>query len=221
MRVRANRARLLDTRIGTTREPVKQIRDGLVISDDLLVAYHRCVTDPAMASLRMELRLPDERVFARPEGVRTYDEELDDIGSILSDVCELVCRTPGAAFVVSGFGDDAWPTSADRELCLLLEQLPAIARALRERTNAFELSFFEQGCYRILTFEARGDLLAVTCASGDAWQPPRDEVLMPAHELQSMLAEVLATFLSFAAATCPAVVAHPRFEQWQRDAHPS
>lgn len=94
----------------------------------------------------MELRLPASiRDIARCAPAPHYDGELDCIVSILSDLCSLVERSPGAAFVVSGFGQERWPANAERELCLLLEQLPQIAGALQANAETFEIFFLRAG----------------------------------------------------------------------------
>ena len=54
--------------------------------------------------MQVELHLGSPKIQV---SMRTYDPELDDIRSILSDVCDFAHEH--GRFVVSGFGQDPWP----------------------------------------------------------------------------------------------------------------
>jgi len=63
-----------------------------------------------------------------PFPTRKYHPELDDVRSILNDVCDWL--QPHARFTVSGFGQAQWPVDVRTDLCVLLEQLPRALLAL-------------------------------------------------------------------------------------------
>ena len=77
-----------------------------------------------------------------PFPTRTYHLELDDVRSILNDVCDWL--QPHARFIVSGFGQARWPVDVRTDLCVLLEQLPSALLALASDAP-FEIDFYEQG----------------------------------------------------------------------------
>lgn len=90
-------------------------------------------------AMRFELHLPGEL----PSPVtRAYDPELDDVRSILADVCELA--SDAGRFIVAGFGQDRWAVDVSTDLLVLMEQLPEAFIAM-ESGAPFAIDFYEQG----------------------------------------------------------------------------
>jgi hypothetical protein len=89
--------------------------------------------------MRIELRI-NEMPVKKP-WARFYDLCLDDVRSILVDVCRKIAR--GGEFVVSGFGQDPWPANMQTDFPVFLEQLPEILRAIHDMTFV-EIEFYEQ-----------------------------------------------------------------------------
>lgn len=143
----------------------------------------------------------------------SYDADLDGIGSILHDLCELVVRSPGAEFVAGGFGQERWPAQACH-FCIILEQMPEVVDALVTGADSFQIDFVEQGCLRFLYFERRGALFDVMCTSGDDWTPSPAEEVVATDELATMLRQFLESFIGFSRSACPESVQHPWFQQW-------
>src|SRR5688500_7612035 len=104
--------------------------------------------------MRLELRLP--RKVDLTTVLRDYDESLDNITSILCDVCDALQDAGEGELVVSGFGQDRWPLDIRTDLSVLLEQLPEAIRCVCSGVEA-ELDFYEQGVERKLVFTPAGD----------------------------------------------------------------
>lgn len=102
--------------------------------------------------MRIDVRLPRQIDFDVPPN--GYDESLDDIRSILSDLCRALEQE--GELSVSGFGQDRWPVDVGTDLLILLEQLPALLRCLSCGKPA-ALEFYEQGIERNLLFTPAGD----------------------------------------------------------------
>src|SRR5512138_2113068 len=79
-----------------------------------------------------------------------YAEDLDDVRSLLHDLCSALEEQGSIRFVVE-FAGERWPTDVRTDLTTVLEQMPDVARGISE---AFEIDFFEQGLERTLHFTA-------------------------------------------------------------------
>src|SRR5471032_2614651 len=91
--------------------------------------------------MNIEISLIENKTIPNLPG-KNYDPELDDIRSILIDVCEALSNY--VQFNVSGFGQDNWPVDVATDLAVFLEQLPYFMIAISAGEN-FELQFYEQG----------------------------------------------------------------------------
>ena len=85
----------------------------------------------------------------------TYDPELDDIRSVLSDICGALAETDGVRFHAEGFDDVPWRATVRTDLPITLEQIPHVLSGLKKETSV-ELDFFEQGLERSVRFEGTG-----------------------------------------------------------------
>ncbi len=94
---------------------------------------------------------------ARP----AYDPEVDDVSSVLRDICEGL-DTMGAQFIVSICSTDLWPTTARTDLAVVMEQLGEVLAGL-SRSEAVSLDFYEQGIERVVTLIPHGEDILVEC----------------------------------------------------------
>lgn len=151
---------------------------------------------------------------------REYDNELDDVTSILSDACEALAETKRITFCIEGFGQAQWPVDVWLDLVTLLEQLPGLVRWLKTANEPlFKLSLYEQGVERDLFFERSGDMIQVTCRTWGfetpTWRPSPQEEYINYNLLQQMLRELVETFLSEVEAVCPNLLAHEWLQDWR------
>jgi hypothetical protein len=168
------------------------------------------MNDEFSIGLRGSSSLSAERVC---DG-KTYDEELDSIASVLFDVCDALAEIGEIHFSVGGFGQRDWAASVRTDLCVALEQMPDISRALA-RGEGFELDFYEQGLERTVRFARRGSELTVACVSRNPrWAPEPASIEMRVLDFEDMLTALLEEFGRLARAVCPRQAAHPWFLEW-------
>jgi hypothetical protein len=98
--------------------------------------------------LRVSELGPSPYRIAASKGGRTYDPELDNITSVLTDICEALAEEGSVRFVVDGFGQDPWPVDVRTDLPVVIEQVPAVLKALRSGFST-SLGFYEQGIQRV------------------------------------------------------------------------
>ena len=164
-----------------------------------------------VTSLHMSLHLA--RAADQPLRVRSYDVELDTLISILSDLCELAQSRRGV-FRVGGFGQAHWPVDVRTDLCVVLEQLPEVLRAVRAGKSGV-LDFYEQGIQRRLTFVPAGAEYEVTCAAFSRYWEPSPATERIGHvALERMLADVLNEFMNFLRRVAPELELHPWIRAW-------
>ncbi|SMC28087.1 hypothetical protein SAMN02745857_03110 [Andreprevotia lacus DSM 23236] len=142
---------------------------------------------------------------------RTYDPDLDDIRSMLVDVCRTI-GTQGD-FLVSGFGEARWPLDVPTDLPVFLEQLPAVLSAVRQGTGA-GLDFYEQGIERTISFTPMGKLYLATCTSWTAWQAAPASMTIARADLEQMLQNASDAFMHALQHMTPALARHAWVRQW-------
>lgn len=155
-------------------------------------------------------------VAAAQEG-RTYDAKLDNITSVLADICEALAEEASVRFLVGGFGQDPWPVDVWADLPVVIEQVPAVIKAVRSGAST-NLGFYEQGVQRVLAMEPSGPTeVIVECQSMTSWQPQPSTITMKRQELLVLLGSFLGEFVEHARQRCPDLVDHTWFREWVRD----
>lgn len=161
----------------------------------------------------MQFKIDLSRVQYFPELPLRYDEELDDVRSILSDICEALADGTPADFLASGFGQARWPVDVRTDLPAFLEQLPdAIASA--ESGISFSLDFYEQGIARTIHFAPQDQHYSAQCESHTEWKPNPVLETIDRLELQRMLSDVRENLMYFLARKSPLTAAHPWIKAW-------
>lgn len=144
---------------------------------------------------------------------RRYNEEMDDVTTLFTDICEALAEAEIAWFRVSGFGQDLWKVDVRTDLPVLLEQLPeAIAAAAAG--SSFILDFYEQGIERRLVFIPNGNEFVVRCESDTDWRPDPEEEKIKAATVQEMLLAIRDRFLGVVRTTAPALYKHTWLDDW-------
>ena len=173
----------------------------------------KCLSNLDPMTSKLELKLIRTKPCTSDESGHTYDPELDDVVSVLADVCELLEESGCVTFQVHGFGQEAWPVDIGTDLLTILEQLPSVATAINDCSAEFRLDFYEQRIQRFLTFERSGDMLIVR-ASGTNWQPQPESLTLPVDAFCETLEKLREDFLSSAAAVNPDLADHPWLHEW-------
>lgn len=144
---------------------------------------------------------------------KDYHPELDNIISVLNDICESLSEEGSVQFLVSGFGHADWPVDVYTDLCVVIEQVPVAIRSLRRGEPAI-LSFYEQGPERDILMNPTGAETVVECQSRTSWRPDPSVIRMKSAKLVEMLEVFLDTFVDRARQRRPALVQHPWFREW-------
>lgn len=93
--------------------------------------------------------------------LRHLDPEFDDYRSILHEVCGML-ETREVSFTVQGFGETKWGVDTATNLVVVHEQLPGLfSWASDERSESFDLDFYEQGVERRLVLSSSGPDICV------------------------------------------------------------
>jgi hypothetical protein len=158
--------------------------------------------------MRIELRINELPVKL---WARSYDPCLEDVRSILVDVCGKIGR--GGEFVVSGFGQDPWPADVRTDLPVFLEQLPEILRAIHGMT-VVEIEFYEQGLQRSIELSPDGDSYVAVCRSGMTWQPNPSIERIDRKDLEEMLTAAKEEFMRAFREMAPGLAEHPWVRRW-------
>ena len=146
----------------------------------------------------------------------SYDEELDDIESLIMDICDSLSETERVQFKVSGFGDSQWPVDVWLHLSTIVPQIPDVLIALNESKDV-ALDFYEQGVGRVLHFHCNSHIVEVRCKDlFDKFEHPTKE-LINLSELKQMLTDFLQSFIYLATIACPNIVNHEMFRKWLKE----
>lgn len=168
------------------------------------------------------------------EGSWSYDDELDDVSSIIMDVCEALSECPGVKFVVTGFSEGAWPVDVSTDLPIVLEQVSSALQNLRNAV-AFSIGFYEQGIEHVMNFQPNGEVWTVECVDmnsmarpGAGLQPVEESKRVPGwaprpvllevtrDRMETMLRTLVVDFLTLTARRCPELLDHPWLQDWKR-----
>ena len=147
--------------------------------------------------------------------LREYDEELDDINSLLMDLCEIIQDTQEVQFVVSGFGQDFWSVDVWVDLATILEQLPSIFDCIRSKEKVFELDFYEQGVQRRLICEKMKSDYHIKYYSSTNWIPNPSLIVIDCKDLESQLINLQKDFVSISTTLYPQLSTNLWFIDWK------
>jgi len=154
-----------------------------------------------------------ETISPEQESSSVYDPELDDIRSVLRDLCASLAELPEVRFtLVLG---EPLPLSIRRDLAIVMEQLGDVIYNLRT-AGAAALDLYEQGLEVQLALTVEGEQTKIELRdllerpmSGREDHAPRDAVA----RCLNLLAR---TFVDAARRRSPQRAAHPWFEEWAR-----
>ena len=143
-----------------------------------------------------------------------YDEELDDITSVILDICSYFEELNVISFLVQCFTDMKWPVDVESDLASIIPQVPNALEKLKIRAN-FSIQFFEQGIERELHFKCEKNDVLIECFSL-LGNPVTSEIEKIQYEdLFSMLKSLIEKFISISKTVCPIVTNHFLFKEWE------
>lgn len=138
----------------------------------------------------------------------TYDAELNDVRSILRDLCGSLAELPGVRFIVTV--GDPMPVSVRRDLVVVLEQLRDLLAGLRREGTA-TLDFYEQGIEAQLVFSVRDEQIRIERRDLLGRLPPPREMDLPRGMVMDCLRTLAHTFVEVARHRSPVRSTHPWF----------
>lgn len=162
--------------------------------------------------MKFDLRLdvPAEVSPEEPSDV-TYDPELDDVRSILRDLCASLAVLPHVRFTVTV--GDPMPVSVRRDLVIVMEQLHDVLASLREKGTA-TLELYEQGIEAQLVFTVKDNQIRVERRDLLGRPAPPCEMDLPHGMIMDSLRTLAHTFVGVARRRSPKRSAHPWFTDW-------
>ena len=149
-----------------------------------------------------------------------YQEEVNDIRSIMSDACELLHESDAVQFIVRGFSEVPWAVDVETDLPVVLEQLPEAVRALRGREK-FSIAFYEQGVERSLNFNCVASQVEIECTSWKStWKPIPTTLTVEHKDLEELFRGLGEDFYRLVKVACGDLAAHPWLREWKRSVTP-
>lgn len=167
--------------------------------------------------MRFEMRLEvPQALHTTAVDSREYDDELDDIGSVLHDVCQAL-EQGGVQFDVQICTDAPWPVTVRTDLAVIAEQLSAALTSLAEDIPA-RLEFYEQGVERVVALMPSGDSIVVECS--DLVPKPSSFPVSVTLDRRAVLEELCllaSTFITAAKLAAGELATHPWFVAFVND----
>ena len=152
------------------------------------------------------------------ESLPGYDQVLDNIESLIDDICDWLSEIPGVEFKVTGF-ELEWIVDVRVDLSTIVWQVPDVLKALFE-SKSVTLDFYEQGVERRLCFQCHGSQVRIECQDLFGKSEPAITEWMELSQLMQMLTEFLKTFIHLATIVCPTIVTHEMFTTWLKKINP-
>lgn len=144
-----------------------------------------------------------------------YNEEFDDIRSILISLCRQIDEQDGCVFKISGFGQEKWPVDVKTDLPVLLEQLPQIFSAI-ELYQDFQLDFYEQGIERYIDFNYKNGYYNLVCKSLTNWTPKPVMEEMNLLEVNEMFFTIKREFIYLIKKNIPKLLENKWIVDWKK-----
>lgn len=161
----------------------------------------------------LRLKLPShlEQVHC---DVRLYDIELDDLGSVLHDVCCLLEDMCEIEFHVRVCTEEYWPVTVRTDLCVVMEQMEDLLDGL-ERNQYGRLDFYEQGIERMVLFSKKKEKFEVRCEDMIEKTKSVSKILVTSPNIVlEELCTLVRDFLGTTRSCCPLLADHLWFLEW-------
>ncbi|MBL4884913.1 MAG: hypothetical protein JKY95_10305 [Planctomycetaceae bacterium] len=142
--------------------------------------------------------------------------EYSDIVELLAEITEVLSEN-GVEFRFEILGDK-WDMDVYMDLLVFLEQFPSFSKMIStDEYERFELTFYEQGPQRILTFTNNISSLEVSCLSLSEWKPRFEKETLDKEETIRVLQEFRNDLMRIMKKYCPNLAANPMFNKWCGD----
>lgn len=158
------------------------------------------------------LTLPDH-LEPEAEDSAEYDDDLDDIRSVIRDVCLALDQVGGVSFRVTV--ESPISVSVRRDLCVVMEQILDVMVAINERDES-SIDLYEQGVEERLIFKADidGGILVERRPLVASDSVVAIRLHIERTTLLGTLSKLAERFLIGARARCPIRTEHHLFVSW-------
>lgn len=145
-----------------------------------------------------------------------YDGDLDDVRSLIKDVCGALEKA-NVHFLVASPKSGVWPVDVATDLAVAIEQIPEFVRFLQDLEGKFfELDFYEQGIQRRIEFRRVGQMYEVVCSSYGG-SPLLEKSISEVAAWRGMIFEFWGKFIRAVEKVAPLAVQHPWWKEWAGD----
>ncbi len=145
---------------------------------------------------------------------QVYDDELDNVTSVLADICDRLEDLKVCEFSVGGFGQIIWRVDVRYDLLAFLEQIIGVLEGLN--TNKMvDLSFPEQGMQRIIHITPLNGCCRLSCTSFGNWIPSTEIIEIDRLQLKRWFVSATEAFISASETYCPHLSRNRWFVDWK------
>ncbi len=164
----------------------------------------------------IKIQVDENMKYSKFQEQIKYDDELDDITSLVMDMCNYFDEVNLMSFVVKGFKGLKWPVDVRTDLSSIIPQIPNAIKKLKNRQEC-RIQFFEQGIERELHIKCDNGDVIIDCLTllGDPATPESEEMRL--DELLRMLTSLIDNFIKIGKSVCPIITSHYLFTDWESE----
>lgn len=167
----------------------------------------------------IQIRVEQNKKIPKLIDQREYDDDLDDITSLVMDICNYLDDEGLVSFIVEGFKGIKWPVDVRTDLSSIIPQVPPVIKNLAEKKDCY-IQFFEQGIERELRFWSNdGDIVIIECFSLLGEPATVETETIQRGELLKMLKSLMDNFIQASKSLCPKITSHYLFIEWESAYH--
>lgn len=145
---------------------------------------------------------------------RQYDEELDDISSLISDACRFMSVRGGYEFSLTSHVVRHIALDVGTDLAIVLEQIPQLLTWLRQETSEqFTLLLYEQGVNLRIELTKTGNAIRLRFSELTSGHELGVDIAS-AHAIETGARAVSDYFIEFVRSRCNPIFTHPWFQEW-------
>jgi hypothetical protein len=162
----------------------------------------------------IKIQVEEDKNFSKLEDPIEYDDDLDDITSLVMDICSYLDEVSLISFIVEGFKEMKWPVDVRTDLSSIIPQVPVAIKKLADRQEC-DIQFFEQGIERELRFKCNDGKIIVECYSLLGDPVTAETEIIQYDELLMMFKSLMDSFIKTSKYVCPKITNHYLFKEWE------
>ena len=164
----------------------------------------------------IKIQVDENKKYSKLQEQIKYDDELDDITSLVMDMCNYFEEVNLIAFVVKGFKGLKWPVDVRTDLSSIVPQIPTAIKRLKIRQDC-RIQFFEQGIERELHIKCDNSEVVIDCLTLLGAPATSESEKMHLDELLRMFITLIDNFITIGKSLCPIITSHHLFTDWESE----